>query len=338
MVTTTNLVSYWKLDEASGTLEDSHGSNDGTNNGATYGATGKINDCLDFDGSSDYVSCGDLDIAVSSGKMSISMWINPDSVSGGQWLIAEDHNSGGRNFAFGLNGDKLQLQVNGVGPSASGTTSISTGSWQHVAIVFDHSTNNGTYYVNGSAGGTFTCTGNFTASTAQVNIGRRSYSGAEQEFDGLIDEVAIWDGEILSSSDISDLYNSGSGLAYPFTSDVTINPSTLTLSTTSESPTYFLDISAGALTLNATLLGGNVGVPITFNATTLTVISELLTPRKIGIDIDLSIGPGTKGTRFVNKNYPVETGLENEDKHIGRIINLVGERNSSIPIRNRVLV
>jgi len=36
------------------------------------------------------------------------------------------------------------------------------------------------------------------------------------DFDGLIDEVGIWS-RALNSTEVSELYNSGSGLAYPFT-------------------------------------------------------------------------------------------------------------------------
>ena len=54
------LLYYWKFDEASGTIVDAHGSNDGTNNVATYWATGKINDALDFEqGDNDEVDIDD---------------------------------------------------------------------------------------------------------------------------------------------------------------------------------------------------------------------------------------------------------------------------------------
>ena len=45
------------LNESSGTISDSSGEgNNGTNNGATYGVSGKFNTAMDFDGSSNYIS------------------------------------------------------------------------------------------------------------------------------------------------------------------------------------------------------------------------------------------------------------------------------------------
>jgi len=39
--------------------------------------------------------------------------------------------------------------------------------------------------------------------------------GGGDYMDGLVDEVGIWN-KVLTSGEITDLYNSGSGLAYPF--------------------------------------------------------------------------------------------------------------------------
>src|SRR3989338_5094729 len=53
---TTGLVSHWKLDETMGTTAtDSAGTNNGTITGATF-TTGKINNALSFNGTSNYIS------------------------------------------------------------------------------------------------------------------------------------------------------------------------------------------------------------------------------------------------------------------------------------------
>jgi hypothetical protein len=41
-------------------------------------------------------------------------------------------------------------------------------------------------------------------------------------FDGTIDEVGIWN-RSLSSSEVSELYNGGSGASYPFPDVLTLN-------------------------------------------------------------------------------------------------------------------
>lgn len=42
---------------------------------------------------------------------------------------------------------------------------------------------------------------------------------------------------------------------------------------------------------------------------------------------------GKRGTKDISKSYPVVSGLEGEDKHDGRQINLVPEKGSLVPRR-----
>src|SRR6056297_443514 len=68
---------YYKLDETSGDVVDATGNgNDGTNDGATRGVTGKINNAFDFDGSNDYVttSAGGENLGISD-SYTLSAWV-----------------------------------------------------------------------------------------------------------------------------------------------------------------------------------------------------------------------------------------------------------------------
>jgi hypothetical protein len=207
-----NLISYWKLDESSGSVLDAHGSNDGTNNGATPNVAGKINTAYDFDGTNDYIDFGDF--AYSTDEISVSCWINVDAFANA-WLFAKDEASG-REFAFGINSsNKLTLQVAGNASSASSDTALSTDTWYHVGFTFSSTNGTGTYYLNGSADGTFTNAGNLSNTATPFYMGNRSYGG-DPFFNGTIDECGLWSVE-LTADNFSDLYGSGSGYEYPFT-------------------------------------------------------------------------------------------------------------------------
>ncbi len=55
-----DLVSYWKLDDGSGTTaRDSAGSNDGTLEGDAKWAEGWVIGAVELDGDDDYVDCGE---------------------------------------------------------------------------------------------------------------------------------------------------------------------------------------------------------------------------------------------------------------------------------------
>src|SRR3989344_5147390 len=66
------LVGYWKLDETSGTTATDSA---GTNNGAVTGAiwtTGKLNNALSFNGTSNYVSVPRMNYE----EITVSGWVN----------------------------------------------------------------------------------------------------------------------------------------------------------------------------------------------------------------------------------------------------------------------
>lgn len=221
----TNLESYYKLDESSGTIIDAHGTDDSTAASVTYGATGKINNCLDFEsGSSNYVSFGNAkDFSAYSG-VSISCWFNLESLPSGA-----AGTSGSYRYFYGSTGSGfsqvyLRYQViSGVYYLYFGTYNVtdkytryaitlSTGTWYHVLGTHDGS--NWDLYLNGSAVSTTITSGAITSSPGTDAIGCRAISTTYDRFhDGLLDEVAIWSRE-LDATDASTLYNSGSGLAY----------------------------------------------------------------------------------------------------------------------------
>ena len=99
------------------------------------------------------------------------------------------------------------------------TDQLSTGTWYHIVVTYNTSTGwklyqNGTLKDSNSNIETIK-----TPGTLNTNYIGWVDSGTNRHWDGLIDEIAVWDKE-LSSSEVTELYNSGDGLQYPFTSDV----------------------------------------------------------------------------------------------------------------------
>jgi hypothetical protein len=100
--TTSNLVSYWKLNESTGTTAtDSQGGHNGTLTNFpgdnSQWKTGIISGALDFDGSNDYVTTADhadLDFAQSE-SFSIDLWVKRDTNGADQILLAKKVSSAG---------------------------------------------------------------------------------------------------------------------------------------------------------------------------------------------------------------------------------------------------
>lgn len=210
MALTDDLVAYYKFD---GDADDAHtGGNDGSAVGATYTASGKINGAYSFDGN-DYISAPRID--TSSGKLSIFMWLNLSNTTTVHVICSQRTNPTGDDFQwFTQSTDRTNSTVLLWGSSTilaySGTGYWETG-WHYYGITFD-----GTdliFYKDGSSFSTMS-QANTLANTAGTTL-RIGYDAYSTYLVGKIDEVGIWD-RALTSTEVSALYNSGDGLAYPF--------------------------------------------------------------------------------------------------------------------------
>lgn len=223
----TGLVSYWEMEETSGTRVDSHGSNDLTDNNTVLYAAGIQGNASDHEASlTEYLSIADaaqtgLDI---TGDITIVAWINRES-DGSYALIGKSNfgqGASGRAYAILLDtvGGTAHLDVNISNGSSdvwkSTAATLNTGTWYHIGMVYTASAGSVQFYVNGAAQGS-ALTGLPTSIGNDANplvIGG-AFDGASMsyKFDGLIDEVGIWS-RTLSSTEIGELYNSGSGIPY----------------------------------------------------------------------------------------------------------------------------
>lgn len=213
--------------------ENANDSSGNGNNGTIFGATSDTvnqklgSGCYDFDAVDDYIDCGSDSSIDDLTVKSVSAWIKPSG-----W----GHLGVGRvitKAAGALDGFGILIQLAGVGierltfiQDFSGgvaqwetlDNSISLNVWQHIVLIYDSSStaNDPIMYINGASQ-----TINETASPSgtvesdasnNLWIGARNDSGTpSREFDGLIDELALWD-RGLTSDEVSQLYNGGDGI------------------------------------------------------------------------------------------------------------------------------
>jgi hypothetical protein len=203
------MVSYWKLDEGSGTIaKDSVDANHGTLVNGPIWTTGIVDGALSFDGVDDYVEVADsanLDI---TDAITIEAWIYPRSLPTYQWVGWKENRplytlfSKWYEWTVGRASYVLHLDSNGnlVGglysPAAEmdylvGDTSLSVNTWHHIAFVYEGS--NMKLYVDGNfdKSKATTITSIF-ASDELLTIGYQVYGGGIRYFDGIIDEAAIY--------------------------------------------------------------------------------------------------------------------------------------------------
>lgn len=224
-----NLVSYWKLD---GDSTDSVGDNDGTDTSITYNASyGKINQGGSFSAASNSrIAVGDV-AGTSVATVTFSAWVNSNNESTNVDRVIIGYNgwSGNGQFSFELFSrsfysvyNRALLYVYGSNPDGSGsddycsTVDIGDGEWHHVVAILDSANKQISYYIDG----TFDTTVTFATALPAISLdnlflGSWYVNSEYRSFNKYIDEVGIWS-RALTSTEITSLYNSGSGLQYPF--------------------------------------------------------------------------------------------------------------------------
>ena len=209
------LVSYWTFDESDidgETVTDVWGDNDGTIVGDPEIAEGKIGDALKFDGTNDYVDCGDdASLDFGQGEFTVGTWFRTTG-AGMQRILNSGHYGWTDGYVFGTGWwvpGAVTLGVGAGGVDANGTlphtlSAFNDDEWHYAVGVYKY----GDYiaiYVDGvlQSIGQGTCgtvadnkldisnCPNLNADhTTNTLIGR--YTNGPESFGGVVDEVCIY--------------------------------------------------------------------------------------------------------------------------------------------------
>lgn len=239
MALLSGLQAYWAMDVSSGNVPDST-ANANTlvnNNGVTYGA-GLINNAAIF-ASTAYLEAASSASLSPAADISMSFWVKMNNLPSPSSRMIALNKDGPYGFFLSRNktGDghlsyfspyinatsaASALEYRQTTPANSAGDIISTGVWHHLAFTYQGSTGTGIVYVDGVQstpdveGAHAINTNSNPVDLAGTNA---TYTNGGyytfQEFDGDIDEMGIWN-RVLSAAEITQLYNGGAGLAYPF--------------------------------------------------------------------------------------------------------------------------
>jgi hypothetical protein len=208
------LVGYWKFDEGSGNVayDLSDYNNDGTINGAPMWVAGKIGAALEFDGSDDYVDCGNDPSLNINDKITVAAWVKTTSTAHGYFVskgTAWDeigHYAIGQEYNVPLT---FQFEIAGSGGTVEldSNIAVNDGQWHHIVGTYDDPVVK--VYIDGVEVNTMTQPSSLTGSTVGgLTIGQR---GSGNIIGGIIDEVRIYnraltEPEILAAMEGSEGY------------------------------------------------------------------------------------------------------------------------------------
>lgn len=152
----------------------------------TYATT---NDCVLLGGAGDYLaapSTTDLNI---TGSFTLECWVDPTNVASPsfQILISKRSLTASNGYDMYLNGGKIAIRTNG-STRLTGSTTIPSRGWSHIAATFNSSSGVFSVYVNGNLDGSATVTGAApTTNPDSLFIGH----GFNSDYAGFVDEVRI---------------------------------------------------------------------------------------------------------------------------------------------------
>ncbi len=225
------LVAHWQFDEGSGntTVNSSGNGHDGTISGATWTSPGwdGTGYCLDFDGQgTDRVSVGSFD--VTGNAISIACWFKADNLDtpgndprmvskaiGGDneqhlFMVSSSRESDVKVLRFRLKTDGTTGELEA--DTTTGTIELDV--WIHVAATWDGVTMR--IYKNGVEVGSLAKGGTLSTNpAANVSIGNQPAGTGDRPFDGLIDDVRIYD-RALSQEEITWLAGRTKPIDKPF--------------------------------------------------------------------------------------------------------------------------
>ena len=177
-----------------------------------------------FDGDDDIISCGDISNLRRPGYFTVMFWFKrTEDNSGSSYdsnhsvnniMYSKGSDGDNDNIEIGTDGSKVEIYLD----SAAGDKrlefdhGISDNTWYHLAVTYDQDESyETTLYIDGRGVKNWSnASGILDQSTGSpVTIGDTDHISAP--FTGLIDEVAVWT-KVLDLSQISAIYNSGSGI------------------------------------------------------------------------------------------------------------------------------
>lgn len=223
------LISYYSLDETSGTRVDLHGSNDLTSINNVNTQTGINGNGADFNGVNQYL---EIDDASQSGldfdttdQFTVSMWVETDNKNVYGYLVSKYLTTGNqRQWNIQQDGASGQLEIN---VSQDGGTSnfrvwlTNTGSFTfvnntlyHIIVKVDATTDTAIVNIDNTVRTTtksLGAVGSINNGTGDFVIGGRD--GGLSLFNGTIDEVALWN-RLTTDTEDDDLWNGGAGKFY----------------------------------------------------------------------------------------------------------------------------
>lgn len=224
-----DMEAWWTLDESSAGIapvvrDDSHGTNDLTDNGTVASIDGRVISGGDFvPGDITSLSIADNpSLSFADEDFTISTWVYLDAKPGAMWLVSKWRaaplqleysiffDNGTNRYHFAISNNGVAVAVN-LPANTFGIPAL--GAWHNIVAWHDSVGNTANIEVNNggvdSVGYALGCNDN----TATFGLGALPGPPPTNHLDGRMDETGVWR-RILTAGERTLLYNGGNGIGY----------------------------------------------------------------------------------------------------------------------------
>lgn len=220
-----NCVAFWPLDEVSAGRNDFASTNHLTDTNSTGSTTGIVGTAASFTAaSSQRLSIADnANLSMGAGQsFTVSAWVKPTAVANATtYVVAAKGTSTGATSEYliqhaGTGSDTaLSFKISNGTTTTTVTwaTNLTASVWYHVVVGYDATNGQAFLTVNNATQQTAAHTSGAQDGSNAFTLG--SYSGGGSYYTGQIDAVGVWK-RVLTAAEITELYNSGAGVQYPF--------------------------------------------------------------------------------------------------------------------------
>jgi hypothetical protein len=217
-----NLVGSWCFDDinadGSGTADDTNNGNNGLFvSGADINSAGMWDSNAVFlDGVDDMVAVGnDASLIPLDGRITIMAWVKTSLAGRRQVIVSRQKDSLDDKYSLWIENTSVAkaffyTQNPATFNNLIGTTTLDTETWYHVAVTWsgwENDVNTMKLYVNGTLDATISTDGSWLSNAGITTHIGNTPGGANDYFEGVIDEVKIYSRE-LSAEEIAQDYNS----------------------------------------------------------------------------------------------------------------------------------
>ena len=209
VVPNNGLVGWWPFN--GNATDESGNGNNGTVNGAllTTDRFGNINSAFNFDGVNDWININNSNSLNPNSQITISAWVNTLAYNsmGASMVVNKgwDQSPGHYDLLVFSSNNKSRFVI-GSNIYVESSSIINTNQWSLITASLDGLTMK--VYVNGKLENTVLQSNNnsFGTNTNPLYIGKHDYNNAPYYFNGIIDDVGIWN-RALSNNEIQKLYD-----------------------------------------------------------------------------------------------------------------------------------